>query len=302
LGGTSKPGLLQILDSIPLGRLLGHVRSPRGVERGAALRVALCAGLGLGGCGRGNGPLQRADGGRSDAPFEVTSPPHDADAAAETGEASACGEGATDDPGFVLEGLSGGPGIAILVSAVVDESTPTRLTFTLLEDRDAADRTHVTVRGTPAPMLPVGRIAWFTYVVDNGDTFGLSPSPWALIVRAHEGGPILFGISQQRSGQTLTPFGIVGGLSSVCDFGACPRTFVQALTVPDASPPTIPNGGSATIAIASNLYRLWVHAETQNLTPGPCDAAGFVPPLPIALTYVAKDLAALADQLGAPTP
>jgi hypothetical protein len=271
---------------------------------GARVLSAVLA-LGAAGCHRR--PLQPADAAPIDAAADAADAPAeaeadvvaDADADAETGDALACGEGVTDDPGFVVEGLSVSPGWVYVGSAVIVESTPTSLALTLLDESgDAGDRRHVTLRGAPAPTLPVGRIAWLTYAVAPGDTFGLRPSPWALVVRAYADGPILFGVSNQEPGEQLTPFAI-GALSSVCSFGECPRTFVQALTVPDASPATIPNGGKATILIASNIYRLWVHAETQNLTPGPCDAASFVPPLPIALTYVAKDLAALADKLGA---
>jgi hypothetical protein len=61
------------------------------------------------------------------------------------------------------------------------------------------------------------------------------------------------------------------------------------------------DGGSATLTIGANAYRLSVHAEDKVYSFEQCDAATFFPLLPLVLTYVAKDLAGLTAGLPAAT-
>ena len=124
----------------------------------------------------------------------------------------------------------------------------------------------------------------------------MSPSSWILLVSDREQGTVLFGTSHERPGETLTPFPI-GALSSLCTTGSCPTTTWMALDVPNATPSPLSDGTSATLTFGGQAYRLWVHASDQHLDPAACGVESFVPPLPLALTYVAKDLAGLAAGL-----
>jgi hypothetical protein len=234
-------------------------------------------------------PLQPTDGG-----------PTDAVADGDAQDALACGEGVSDPAGFTIEGVSNGPGATHVGRALVDESTPAGLVLTLLDETgNGTDHPRLILRGTPTPGLPVGRVAWLAYAVSNADTFGLRESSWTLSVQDVKGGTLLFGTAHQSPSESLTPFPF-GALTTLCAHGDCPRTTELALAVPGASPETIPNGGSATLMIGANAYRLWVHAQAQVFAFDHCDAATFFPLQPLVLTYVANDLADLAAGLAAP--
>jgi hypothetical protein len=245
------------------------------MDVGAVLRVAVAASFGLAACGRGPGLLR--------APS--------ADDAGAT--VSAVCVAAADPTLQVPELMMGSPGLAYDDEARVVSSTTERLVLALHDDL-------LTVRGAPAPRLPEGRIAWVRYLVSGEDTFGLRESTWALSVRTTRTGPLLFGVSHQNPGETLTPFAL-GALTTLCSFGACPRTSELALAVPGAVPPTIPTGSSATIDVGGKVFVFSVHAERQTFGDA-CDAGDMTPLMPIWLSYVATDLDRLAAQLGTKAP
>jgi hypothetical protein len=205
------------------------------------------------------------------------------------GDGGHCGRGPAADPTFTVEGLFGGPGTFVAGTARVDASTATRLSLTWLADPETGtSERSIALAGPHAPKVAVGRLVWLGFLVDPGDTFGLSPSPWALSARDGDGGSRLFGASEEYGTGQFSPFPL-GAFHTLCTFDGCPRTYEQSLTVPGATPETIANGGTATVALDGHRYHLAVRAVTQAYEG--CDAATYpILRLPLALSWVEDGL------------
>lgn len=174
--------------------------------------------------------------------------------------------------------------------AVVEQRTETEIVLALggsaaAPDAGAAARAHILTDHTP-PLQP-GATVWLT---KTRDKLPFQPSSMAFEVRDKQAGTPLFGGVFESPGENLGPFP-VKLLDALCtSTDGCVTTTIDAIEVGGV---ILVNGNAVPLTLGNMEYRVSAGAVGVRLARADCQLADFYTHTEIALSYEAKNLAAL---------